>query len=115
MRDKREGGRRITRFYAPTDQLYTLLGTLMRLFDKVKVFLGAKKQIKEQEDEFDIDDDWLDVLQECVVRLDSLEKSVAKLYKRQSPGRPPNNDVANTDTGVVMIGGKDYKVYQSKR
>ena len=34
-----------------------------------------------------LEPDWKDVLSECVVRIDSLERQVSKLYKRQQ-GKP---------------------------
>lgn len=74
------------------------------------------RHFKEEEvpQEEEIEQDWREVLAECVVRLDTLESQVAKLYKRQQPkhkltDKPEiteDNVLKETEKYIILKDGK---------
>lgn len=90
----------------------------MWLIDKLFGVKGVQKVGKKDEvhtiiheEREEVEEDWDEVLQDCVVRLDKLERAVVKLYKRQGNGRPPKVlDQETPQDNTVIIAGRPYNI-----
>lgn len=56
--------------------------------------------------------DYIELLLNLAARVETLEKHIAKLHTKQSPGRPTSTF---PDYSSIVIGGKEYKVPPSIR
>lgn len=71
----------------------------MTIFDVFRKKTAPKPEIKP---------DYAELLLDLAQRVETLERHIAKLHLKQSPGRPPQTP--QTDTQVINIGGREYKV-----
>ena len=75
----------------------------MEIIDKI---LKKEKEVPKKEE---IPKDWHEILSDCVVRIDILERQIAKLYKRQQ-GKAPT--MQNPE---VMYENDRYKILKDGR
>lgn len=77
----------------------------MKFFDEI---------VHKSEKKADLKPDYIELLLNLAARVETLEKHIAKLHMKQSPGRPQSSGT-QPDTRVINIGGKDYNMPTSKQ